>query len=339
MRCPYATFAQLATVLALTSCGAAELPGDANDQSSLSQLTRADYSCKTWNESRVAALKSKMPSTFLKSWQGEPLNRVHQAMSGIPDVYLDWLYAAHKRNGFSIKGENPGFPGGVTELSDREPIDMKVLPEPRIVDLTLQHEIGHALNPFLWNETFGSRGAFESQFNKLADADYANSNLNDYPKSYPRGSDVYRMEFFAEAFNSYYCSESTNKMIQEQFPGTYAFLAKNLAKPVWAAGDATVPSKDISLLLGTENAAPRVWIAAAKEVATARLCLGSVVDCRQSLRSDLELSATNGLDPARAYFAGTTTLAARDGLQVTLLGLDASGKLVAARTVRIDTAN
>ncbi len=48
--------------------------------------------------------------------------------------------------------------------------------------------------------------------------------------------DSYVREFWAEGFNSFYCSEQTNEAIKKDFPDMHAFLSHNLAKPVWDDG-------------------------------------------------------------------------------------------------------
>lgn len=328
----------LALALSVVACGKQDNPlADANG-STLSQLTRTDYGCKQWTEARISAVKSAMPNTFLKGWRDDALDRVYQAVAGIPDPYLAWLYDTHKRNGFSIKGQNPGFPGGVTELDDIQPIDMKLLPEARIVDLCLQHEVGHALTPYLWNVASKNKATFETAFSPLADGDYSNSNLNAYPRTYPRGSEVYHMEYLAEAFNSFYCSEDTSKMLREQFPGTFAFLAKTLLPPVWDATDSTTPAanQDIFVFLEPKAANPKMWIASSSDVKSVRLCLDTELACRKSLKNDLAFKSTTVSNAAgRAFYEANGSLTLKDGLVVTVLGLDASDKLVSSKSMRL----
>jgi hypothetical protein len=329
--------ASLATLLPLVACG----PQAA--VSTPTQLTREDFGCKAWPQARLDAMKARIPNGFLVSWQGEALDRVHQAMAGIPDTYLTWLYGVHARNGFSIKGQSPGFNGGVTQLTDTEPTDMRVTPNGRVVDLSLQHEIGHAINPYMWTVA-STRAAFDRELGQLADADYANSNLNAYPKSYPRGSDVYHMEFWAEAFNSFYCSEATNDLLKTQFPSTYAFLARSLEKPVWEANDPSTASVDADLFVLVEPDAgdatrAKLRIAGKKALASTRLCLDDLAACKASLKNDVAFAAAGGASADRAYFAASAPLTVASGAAMTLLGLDADGRLVSAKAVKLDPAD
>lgn len=205
------------------------------DSSTDYQLTRVDHECKVWPQERLQAVKAKLPEGFLVGFTGELESAQLQAMAGLPDLYIDYLVGVFRSHRFTITAVNPGFQGGVTaRLSDR-PVSIKVMPTARIIWLTMQHEIGHALE-MRFSQVIGPAkgGNFDAELRATANSNEANPNLNAYPKTYlPGRRETYYAEYWGEAFNSFYCSEATNSMLQQQFPDTYALLRKYAEPPLW----------------------------------------------------------------------------------------------------------
>ncbi len=212
----------------LVSCGLDPISGSS---SGLYQLTLEDYPCKTWPEGRVEAVNSRLDKDMMKGWDRSshrPL--IFQAMAGVPDLYLGKLNALHVKNSFHISPRSSL--GGVTLY----PSYIYVGDDVDSINLALQHEVGHVVEYFA-RDMASDGDPFEDDFDEelavTAKEHHDNPYLNAYPASFSVESEVYKQEYFAEAFNSYYCSENTNALIRKQFPSTYAFLTKYLQKPVW----------------------------------------------------------------------------------------------------------
>lgn len=197
------------------------------------QLTQDDYPCQQWGLERTNAAMKILPAQMFRNWNADLMNHAKQAIAGIPDHYLGYLANLHKRNGFFIEADEFGATGGVTISNENDAEYIVVTPVGEVVDHVLQHELGHALQ-FQVRKESGARGlAFEEALAAISDREYDNPNLNDYPHGYDRGSDAYHREFWAEAFNSFYCDRFTNGLLEKQFPGAYPFLLKYLQPPVW----------------------------------------------------------------------------------------------------------
>jgi len=213
----------------LIGCGTYKNVGKATNGSNLYQLTVDDYPCQVWNQERVDKVMGLMPSTMMKKWEGDILKRGEQALAGIPDLYIKWMAELHKKNGFSITAEDPGFTGGVVIGGEKYPEQMYIYPRTDIVDLVMQHETGHAI---MYKIKF-EMTQFLEELGPIADNEHENPNINAYPQLYDIGTEAYHKEFWAEAFNSYYCSPETNGLVKKQFPKTIPLLEKYLEKPIW----------------------------------------------------------------------------------------------------------
>jgi hypothetical protein len=331
-----AKFLYVLSVASLVGCGLGTPSRDATD-SRPAQLTRSDLECREWSEGDVDHLKADLPEGYLRDFSSKDLERVHQALAGIPRKYLTWLKEVRERNGFYIGSANIGFPGGITEVGEEEPSWIKISPGARIIDLSLQHEVGHAVSPYLWNKVLSSHDQFNQEFGRIADDNYNNSNLNAYPRTYPKGSEVYIMEYFAEAFNSYYCSPETNAMVKSQFPSTYTFLAEKLEKPVWESPDEVLPSADLFVALGRESApasnAYQLFVSVPSGLTSqVLLCDAGAVECNETapgFTRTIKVSSSGGRD----FYGTEVGVTLKDQLSLVVVGKDAGGKATAKRSV------
>lgn len=223
-------FLILVLSLTLIGCGSTIIGKNETAVSHVSQLTAEDHPCKQWSSERVDAVKKRLNPNVLTKWTSEAmLVLVFQAMAGIPDIYLDELNNLNTKHGFNI---SPGGHGGVALY----PQYIQIGNNEDSINLCLQHEVGHITEYFARND-LGSNDPFGYNFyedlENTAVENHENPNLNAYPGGFAVTSETYKKEYFAEAFNSYYCSEYTNSLLKEQFPSTYEFLLKYLRKPVW----------------------------------------------------------------------------------------------------------
>lgn len=199
-----------------------------NDQHKLMQITVDDYSCKAWDNDRVEQIKTLFPKAMIDSSgaSDKSLKSLYQAMSGIPDTYLKWLGKLHKEDGFTIS-----FSDGMGIGLALYPSYIQFGNDWELVNHTAQHEIGHIVDYYVQDVT--TDFDFPQNIQTVADKDYISPHINQYPISYSRSSDTYYKEYWAEAFNSFYCSPKTNKLFGEYFPEANAILRKVLLPPVW----------------------------------------------------------------------------------------------------------
>ena len=95
-------------------------------------------------------------------------------------------------------------------------------------DFALQHETGHAINVLLDGKIVNFEAKLEALFNDEA----ASGQIRGYAQTSPT-------EYFAEAFNNFYCGKDSKAYFKEQLPKTHDFFVKNLEQPVFEADAAS----------------------------------------------------------------------------------------------------
>ena len=194
-----------ATVLICGSCGFHN--ASTQDVSTTKQLTAADYPCQEYDPARVRHINTLFPTKMLKNWTDQSsIEARDQALSGIPDRYLAHLAELHKEYGFTISA-TPGNGGGVAFY----PQYIEVSENVHAIQLVMQHEVGHILQYFV--EDHAEDFSFSEDFKASADENFDNPELNRYPRSYGRHNPTYYKEYWAEAFNSFYCAPLTNQLL------------------------------------------------------------------------------------------------------------------------------
>lgn len=75
-----------------------------DDVSSLYQLTLLDYPCRSWDEPRIAVVK-KISLPFPKEYSQESNwgDKYYNALSGLPNKYLQWFVRKASSRKFNIK--------------------------------------------------------------------------------------------------------------------------------------------------------------------------------------------------------------------------------------------
>jgi hypothetical protein len=303
-----------------------------DDGSDLRQLTSELIKCVEYDDTKIAANLAEMPTNFMRddTWKSTTLRRARNAMAGIPDSYLKWLYQVSANNGFYISQQALGGSViGITYFSSL-PQRIHISTQEWAADFALQHEVGHAMHVKL-RKVQGFQSGLESG--------YQSESGNRKLRSYARSSSA---EYFAESFNNFYCSPEAHAFLKAELPSTYDHLRKNLDKPRWE-GDPVGPGtldQDVwlKLLEAPQGTDATPFVASLPQtMATAGLCKGDLATCTSAARVDVRF-APAGQQPlaGRTVHTSLTGLYLAAGDVVTLLGFDASGKVVGARTVKAE---
>lgn len=228
-------------------------------------ITNQKYACEQWDEARLTAVRSAIGPGFITGFDASHTLAVEQAVAGLNNAYIDYLLhvpPAPSGKRFSIRIVNSGDSGyfheemgqmGATPLphdspktSDPNERDFLYImtSEPREVIMSQRstvltgdtlHELGHANMSFVARRT-KDREAFLSELTQLSRAEMSNPNVSRYLTAYHAGTIEHRVEFFAEAFSSYYCSKESQAAFFETFPNTFAFFEEVFLPAVWAGG-------------------------------------------------------------------------------------------------------
>lgn len=199
-----------ALVLALASC--ADTP---EDNSELDQLQYRPNRCAVPSASRVAEMESILGDNFIQGFRGgEAIN----LLAALPDRYMSYLKDLQNKGIFTGISRGPIGNGalGVTALrfggfDASVPLSIKIDTAPNATWAALQHEIGHAIQGFVF------QNAEDMEKNKANfDRIFALVRQSSFVRPYSKSQDL---ESFADLFSSFYCS-----------PESYAFLEDNLFK-------------------------------------------------------------------------------------------------------------
>jgi len=252
-----------------------------NPESNMKQLLQAERKCYVWPQERIDQVNAKYPKGFLKGFDGDSLDQVNQALAGIPDKHLDWLAVANSKTGFSIQNAG-GMKGGVTEFGDY-PNFIRIGSTDNTIWFALQHEVGHAMTPYFSTHDKDAAKIWNSEIKVQAEREKNNPKIHSYPVSYINGSNpnhkIYLLEYWAEAYNSYYCSPESNADLKQYFAGTWELLNKTSEPPVWDNGsqqDSTpeIPDTSIFVKLGTQytETSTTMAISVTPKASSVRLC-------------------------------------------------------------------
>lgn len=302
--------------------------------SHITQLTLEQYECHQYSANRIQEVKSFLPSGMLVGFGSSDLeDSALQALAGVPNKHLEQLKWAYDTNNFTISAEDPGFSGGLTQLGN-PPEWIKISPDSYVVAYALQHEVGHAMHMMV------STGNFDSELATIADNNGNNKNLSQYAQGYVGQGDSYYYEFFAEAFNSYYCSQATNAEIKRDFPDAYEFLARYLAKPVWDEGGSSTqpnPNNGIKGLFAAIDPSNIMWASTSTQnVKEMAICMNDSNTCKNSLQRDMELKLFDTKSNGRMFFKGANVSNLQDGITITILGFNGQN-LIESRSVTIQS--
>jgi hypothetical protein len=170
-----------------------------------------------------------IPTEMVVGFAGGAEPEVYGALAALSNETLAWMVEEHKKHGFKIESNKPDSiramgvtryrPDGTTELVQIHPI---LVGDIRIN--VVLHELGHVVHKGR------STAAFEATLNEV----YEKEGKSWFVGNYAQTSAA---EYFAEAFNTYYCSASEALRLQRALPATYAFLREFAGTPYWSGGE------------------------------------------------------------------------------------------------------
>ena len=330
--------------LFLVSCGS---PTPVADQghSVLHQITNQEYDCRNWDDGRTSAVREASKTFASEYYNGSRWSeKFYRALSGIPDPYLEFMTErAASPQQFKIF-TNPQRKGQSYTSWGRTDV-ISVDNSNWGFDLSLQHEVGHYVQDYLEDTIAPQRGSsraeFKRSFNQVAAHNCRNPVLHSYPRSYAEkkgcNSDGYRGEFFAEAFNSYYCSEETNELTKTHFPDVHEFMEKFFIAPVWEGPASTTASGGVRIFIGKERSrgVHEVWLSGNANSAGAAICLGDKKTCSTQFSAGISMQIVQTPIKNRRIFFGNQPLNLNNHNELTIAILNTDGSVAQSRGVVI----
>ncbi len=264
--------------------------------SNLSQVSQQRYECLTQDESTAKYIFKDAPSNFFSGWAPDEQLYVMQLMGNLPEEYIQHLFKANSQAGFQVIQEylGPGT-GGLTMLGYYSEW-AKVAPGS--IDWALNHELGHALHYYIDNE---SGGAIDNRLNNAYYTDRNNPNVGSY-------ATTQLAEWFAESFQSFYCSPEAQDFIKQNIPDTYAVLSEALVPARWDSNSR--PSDLFKILAYKEEANSNSYtniggneykflVSAPEGIEKIAVCWSGVSECRDDASKqniyELKETLSNGL--------------------------------------------
>ncbi len=305
----------LATI-SLLACGSQSQLGPA--KSSLSQVSERYYECVNQDESTAKYIFKDAPANFFSGWsQSEQMN-VMRLMGNLPDEYIKHLFESNRVEGFQVIQQYLGSGiEGVTELG-YHPSWVKV--SPGDVDTALNHELGHALDFYLENETGGIQNKIYNAYYREKD----HAGIGWYAKT--DGP-----EWFAEAFQSFYCSPEAQDFMKQNTPDTYSILNQSLLPARW---DSNSKPSDTFKILAYEDTADsgtysnlsngyKFMVSAPEGIEEVAVCWSGVVECRDDVSKQniyrLKETLPNGM---KVYYSETAEFSLSGKNTISVIGVD-----------------
>lgn len=210
--------------LVFAACDIADHQANYQPEQLVNQLTSFKCSVDT---TRAAALRVKYQSMVVGSdstWQ----QRAFETLALVPDEYLRVIFEDYKA---PITLWSSG--GGLTTQTVRggQPPDRPYRSEKIMISrgqphyFGLLHEVGHAIQPEIdrIHKTFFK--SFRYWFEQAATL---NSSESQHMWSYPKSA---TSEYWAETFDSYYCSPESREHMRLTYPRSYQFAKRYLIDP------------------------------------------------------------------------------------------------------------
>jgi len=309
--------------------GAGGTLGPANT-SSLSQISDQRYECIDQSDTDAKYVFREAPSNFFANWSESEQLEVMRRMGNLPDEYIEHLYKANSNAGFQVLQEPLG--SGIAGLTMLGYYSEWAKVAPGQVDWALNHELGHALHYYVDESTGGGtvdnkvNSAYQSESNSPGVGSYATTGL---------------YEWFAEAFQSYYCSPEAQDFMKQSVPETYAIFQESLVPARWDSNAA--PSDLFKVLAYKEptstttytnisNKEYKFLISVPEGVKNVSLCWGAVSECRDdtSKQKTYELKETlaNG---KRIFYNDTAVFPLSSQNTISVIGVDTEDKNVSSQ--------
>jgi hypothetical protein len=238
--------------------------------SDLDQASTRPFKCHQYDQAFIDK-QLKEADSFIHNFSGQQLAVLRNDLAGLPSSHIDFLIEANRKKRFGIFSATSLEYGaaGVTESKGDSlgnspfvwyPVRIRLLNDTTQIRYAAQHEFGHALeNKF--SSHFKDRAfqrEFERRLRSEGDKHKSNPRLNKYPKSYLRhGSnpEVYYNEFWAEVYNSFYCSPEAQDYLKDQtspqnsFISTYEWMSTFLEPAHWDRSESEKGDNAISFYI------------------------------------------------------------------------------------------
>lgn len=246
----FLTFAAiLLSVLVLGSC---RKPAGTRESSDTKYITDEQFQCRTADANRLQLVNSA-PQLF-ETFDPESLQVAKGLLGNLPEPYVRHLIASTQHTNFRIKlmdvvtscklrddrgniieDYSPNGPysgiGGCTSLGFY-PTYSDV--RKGQVTFALIHELGHGLMNYVAQQgsVSGDSDTFFAEWQQIYKEEEAKSAKNGafYARDYARGN---YNEFWADAFQSFYCSPESNDELRVNLVKTHEFLSRHLLPPAW----------------------------------------------------------------------------------------------------------
>lgn len=228
-------FYAVVTTLTFVGCGTNKNAEESKTSQLINQI--GSFKCVV-DDTRAATLRSKYQS-FVRgndeAWQ----QRAFQTLALVPDEYLKVIFEDYKA---PISLWNSG--GGLTTQTVRggQPPDRPFRSEKISISrgqphyFGLLHEIGHAIQPELDRTHKSFFNSFRYWYQQAARVSTPESQ---HMWSYPKTA---TSEYWAEVFDSYYCSPESRDHMRATFPRSYQFAKRYLIDPTNVQAPSTTTS-------------------------------------------------------------------------------------------------
>ena len=204
-------------------------------QSEVKQLSAKDFACTNLSAAVVQKSTAEIPQNFFTGFDSSDQTLIYQRMAEIPEVYRTYMYRQFRSGIFGgVVADDSISPAvGLTTLQGFDMLDMKprymqiasgVFPD--AINFSLIHEMGHAVEGLVSQQAQAKGLDHERERDSLFNEGASNASLRGYARSNPT-------EYWAEAFNNFYCSPDSQAFIKEQLPKTYQYLTTVLEPAVW----------------------------------------------------------------------------------------------------------
>jgi hypothetical protein len=186
------------------------------------QLVNDDFVCEAKSE-RSLDIMARYNDQLIGGSSAHRQTAI-SALTTLPDEYLRYVLDAHnlKIELRNASGSTRGMTTSTNSGSGWYPSEMWVAPKTGNFD-PLPHEMGHATEHYL-TKSFPN---FQSDLAKAYSAARSGKE-SQLMRGYALST---QKEYFAEAFDSYYCSQASRKMMREKMPKTWSFARKYLIDP------------------------------------------------------------------------------------------------------------
>lgn len=195
--------------------------------SSTTQFGDDNFPCKEYAQDEVAAYLSPIPEGLLVDFREKERPRALQALTALPRKYLDVVYSARKDNNFFIKRVGPGVSSGILGVTCGTYPDVQytaIYASETLITSIMLHEIAHVMSGLISKEN----PAFKYDLAKAYGEDLKNDKVS---QSYTGTSEL---EYFAELFDSFYCSRQSYESMKAVSPKISASITQYLEPARWA---------------------------------------------------------------------------------------------------------